>query len=779
MLAFGNGSGAAKQGPTVPTTRRTPSDDQTTRARPADGERRYRDLLMATSDYVWETDGDWILTALATRIEKPLDHEQGALIGLPVIQIAHESRRAELAPLLEARRKSPSPFHNVDFVAGRADGAAAPLEVSGVPMFDDAGAFQGYFGVARDVSEPTRSRRELEYRDELRIAVSRAATELVGAVNVQSGMPRALKILGEALKADRLLVFENRAEPPGPVALLHSWEAPGASRKGPMSEPLRDDGGAWTKAMRAGQIYVATASNADGPLARVLEHAEARTILFAPILVAGAWWGTLTADDCKTERAWSQAEEEVLALFAEIVGAVVLRERHQFERARAEQALNLSSHHDSLTGLASRKLFSERLDRAIVAAAGGAPGIAVLYVDLDHFKDVNDTLGHPVGDVLLQAVADRLRAVTREGDVVARFGGDEFAILQYEVRRPEQASELARQVIEALKEPFRIAEHDLHVGASIGIAVNDPGVTRAEEILSHAELALYRAKAEGRRTYRFFTSAMDTEARRRVVMADELRKGLAGGEFFLVYQPQVDMREGRIIGMEALIRWRHPVRGVVSPIEFIPAAESNGLIVQLGEWVLRAAAYQIRDWIDRGLAPPSVSVNVSPVQFRHPEQLESFIGALLREARLPRGVLQLELTESALMEASMAQADVLDRLHRQGLKISLDDFGTGYSSLDYLHRYRVDEIKIAQEFVQRMMDSRGDGAIVKAAISLAQALELRVLAEGVEGPEQAKLLSDWGCYEVQGFYFARPMVPAEVEKLLAKGFVRPPQAPAA
>ncbi|MFC3069373.1 putative bifunctional diguanylate cyclase/phosphodiesterase [Phenylobacterium soli] len=744
------------------------------------GEEPYRDLLMATADYLWQVDADGVLRELVARDSLPLQYEPGELIGRPVLDLTPEGARAALGRRLSSQLAARAAVDRLDILVLRKDGVETTLEVSARPIFDAGGVFRGYLGAAREVGDIRASRRELEYRDRLRVAVARAASELVGAASVQVGAPRALGILGEAMKLDRLLVFENRAEQPGPVALLFNWSASEVPAKdAPLGEPLQDDGGEWTQAMRAGRAYVAQAGEVDGLIGQLLDFAGAKTILFAPISVAGDWWGTLTADDCKSAREWTAAEKEVLTMFAEIVGASILRERHQLERARAEQALNLSSHHDTLTGLVSRKLFSERLDRAIGAVASGGPRFAVLYVDLDHFKDVNDTLGHPVGDVLLQAVAERLRSVTREGDVVARFGGDEFAVLQFGVARPEDAAGMAREIIEVLKEPFRIAEHNLHMGASIGIALQEAGAARAETMLSHAELALYRAKAEGRRTYRFFTAAMDTEARRRVVLADELRRGLAGGEFFLVYQPQVDMRQGRIIGVEALVRWRHPTRGVVSPAEFIPAAESNGLIVQLGEWVLRAAAYQTRAWMDRGLAPPSVSVNVSPIQFRHPEQLEDFIGALVRETGLPRGVLQLELTESALMEASMAQADVLDRLHRQGLKISLDDFGTGYSSLDYLHRYRVDEIKIAQEFVQRMVDNRGDGAIVRAAISLAQALELRVLAEGVERADQAKMLADWGCHEVQGFYFARPLPADEVEKLLAQRTVKPASAPVA
>lgn len=618
---------------------------------------------------------------------------------------------------------------------------------------------------------------------DLRAGVHDAVLRLMGAQNASAEMSTALQALARGMKAHRVLLFEAGGSYAGPVELLFGWSEPDAAP--PLGigavKAVIDAGAApdevWTT-LRAGRATAVSERTTANGLKTFLDSIGARSLLLAPILASGRCWGQVAVADAKRVRAWTQGEFDALQIFAELAGAAILRDRRLADSASAERAQALPIYHDPLTGLASRKLFLERLERAMAESQPEGEGFAVHYVDLDHFKDVNETMGHPVGDQLLQAVADRLRHVTRGTDVVARFGGDEFGVLELGIRRPEDAASLARKVVDALKEPFSIGGRELHIGGSIGVAVHEPGaLSDPEAMLSHAEIALYRAKADGRRTYRFFTEAMDAEARRRVLLADELRKGLAIGEFFMVYQPQVDMASSRITGVEALVRWRHPTRGIVPPEAFIRAAEANGMIVPLGDWILEEVCRQARAWLDDGLAPPSVSVNVSAIQFLRPMQLQETIAEIVRETRLPRGLLQIELTETALMEASIAKADVLDAFHRQGLKISLDDFGTGYSSLNYLHRYRVDQIKIAQEFVGGMVETPGDAAIVKAAIGLARALDLRIVAEGVERADQAKLLSDWGCQEVQGFYYSPPVSAEAFAALLRAGVLAPSPAP--
>jgi diguanylate cyclase (GGDEF)-like protein len=440
-------------------------------------------------------------------------------------------------------------------------------------------------------------------------------------------------------------------------------------------------------------------------------------------------------------------------------------------RKEAEDKLKKLAQFDLLTGLANRGVFVAEVGRAIERARRGERGFAVLYLDLDHFKDVNDTLGHPIGDRLLQSVAERLQTNVRVVDTLARFGGDEFALLMANIADPTDAGVLANKLLQIMAEPFVLDGNQVQAGVSIGIATYDPDAADAESLLAHADVALYLAKSEGRHTYRFFTDAMDAEVRQRVTLTSELYAGIAAGQLFLVYQPQVDMETSRLVGLEALVRWNHPTRGVLSPGEFLPAAERSGLIVMLGNWVLRSACRQAQQWLETGITLPPVAINVSALQFKAPRELEKLIDTVLADTGLPAGLLEIEMTETALMGTSSAHDNVVDRLRQRGLRIAIDDFGTGYSSLLYLRRFPVDRIKIAQEFVKDIGVELNDTAIVKAAIGLARELGIGVLAEGVETADQLRLLYGWGCRQAQGFYFAVPMPAEDILPLLRSGSV--------
>jgi diguanylate cyclase (GGDEF)-like protein len=623
----------------------------------------------------------------------------------------------------------------------------------------------------------------LDDQERVRDAIAESAALLVSAASVDAAMPRALEILGEALRVQRVLVVENAPTPDQPRALKFSYgwqsnDAPVVIDGGFFSGPLATspEVEAWLEPLQRGRPVIASARSAKGAVSQMLKASRSKSILFVPTFVEGQWWGTIGIDDCEIDRHWSPVETSALQIFASVVGGSIIRQRHWIERERAEEELERLSHHDALTGLANRVLFRDALEHAVARAHRGEKAFAVLYLDLDHFKDINDTLGHRTGDLLLQTVGERLVNATRETDMVARFGGDEFAVLVMDVRDPTDVGILASKIIDLISMPFAVEGNEVHISVSVGIAVYEPGGQDAETYLMHAELALYRAKADGRRTYRFFTDSMDVEVRARVTLNDELRRAIADEQFFLVYQPQVDIDSGRIVGVEALVRWRHPEQGVVYPDQFIPTAEKGGLIVPLGRWVLNEACRQTRAWLDAGVPIPLMAVNMSPAQFRAPVELERDIVAVLDQMRLPQGTLQLELTETTLMETSSTHASLLGRLRAMGIKISIDDFGTGYSSLDYLHRYSVDQIKIAQVFVAGIAERPEDVAIVKASIGLAREFGLNVIAEGAETAEQVDLLAGWGCREIQGYYFSRPLTADVVEPFLRQGFIRPGQA---
>jgi diguanylate cyclase (GGDEF)-like protein len=434
---------------------------------------------------------------------------------------------------------------------------------------------------------------------------------------------------------------------------------------------------------------------------------------------------------------------------------------------------------DLLTNLANRRAFTKRLTMAFNAAWRGAPPFAVLYLDIDNFKDVNDTLGHAMGDLLLKEVVNRLRNAVRPDDLVARFGGDEFAILLTEVSDPATAEDLAARIGRHLSAPFSIKGHKIRITSSIGIALYSPEVAGAEAMMMQADLALYGAKDDGRNCYRFHSQDLDLVVRDRVRVADELRLALDRGELELYYQPQVELATGRIIGLEALIRWNHQTRGLLTPAAFIPIAERTGAILPLGKWIFESACQQLKLWRAEGIAPPVLAVNVSGVQFKSAAELEREVAESLSRWNISPGDIELELTESVLMEATQRHSTALQNLRELGVKIAIDDFGTGYSSLKYLTQYPVNRLKLAQEFVFRVTVDYRNAAVVRAAIRLANELGLEVIAEGVETEAQVRFLLGAGCEQAQGYFFSRPVTAQKASELLRMGRIQPatPSAP--
>jgi diguanylate cyclase (GGDEF)-like protein len=435
----------------------------------------------------------------------------------------------------------------------------------------------------------------------------------------------------------------------------------------------------------------------------------------------------------------------------------------ELERER-ERALQ-QAHQDALTGLPNRLMFQVHMRQALTAAAPS--GMAVLYLDLDGFKAVNDTLGHPVGDALLRAVAGRLQNCARQTDLVARLGGDEFAIVQLNAPQPAAAAHLSERLLLSLRAPFLVQGHQIVIGTSIGVALAEPPAATADGLLRNADIALYNAKAAGRGAWRLFHPDMDLEMQARRRLETDLRCALADGQFELYYQPLVDATSQGLTGFEALLRWNHPTRGKVPPAEFIPLAEEIGLIRPIGAWVLERACADAANWP----SPLKVAVNLSPVQFRNGRLVQDVEHALAM-AGLPSRRLELEVTESVLLQQNEATLGILHGLRALGTRISMDDFGTGYSSLSYLHRFPFDKIKIDQSFVRNLAQEKGSLEIIRAVVGLGRALNMEVLAEGVETPEQLSMLQAEGCDELQGYLFSRPMSLPEARLAIAR-YLRP------
>ncbi|HEY2630401.1 MAG TPA: EAL domain-containing protein, partial [Usitatibacter sp.] len=421
--------------------------------------------------------------------------------------------------------------------------------------------------------------------------------------------------------------------------------------------------------------------------------------------------------------------------------------------------------HDALTKLPNRILLEDRVQQTVEECRRAESLCAILFVDLDRFKTLNDSLGHFAGDTVLRAVAERLRASVRHEDTVSRLGGDEFVILLRRVARMEDAGEVASKIIESVAQPILLDGHELRIGASVGISIFPEHGNDSARLIANADAAMYHVKKMGRSNFAYFAPEMSTYFPKRLALENELRAGIEKEQFVLHYQPKVDMRTSRIIGMEALVRWRHPQRGMVAPSEFIPFAEETGLIVPLGNWVLHEACRQAREWQKRGIGNLVMAVNISGVQFQQQDLVESVFDAL-EKTGLGAQYLELEITESVVMQNAADAIVMLEQLHQMGVGLSIDDFGTGYSSLNYLKRFPIDKLKIDQSFVRDISSDSDDAAIVRAIIAMAHGLRLRVVAEGVENEGQLDYLRTLDNDEYQGFFYSKPLAASEIERRL-------------
>jgi len=429
------------------------------------------------------------------------------------------------------------------------------------------------------------------------------------------------------------------------------------------------------------------------------------------------------------------------------------------------------AYHDALTDLPNRTLFHDRLSLAIAHSRRSGGTLVVMLVDLDHFKLINDTLGHSTGDQMLKLVAIRMQSILRQDDTVARAGGDEFSLLLSDLRSEDDIARLAQKIRRTLAEPFHIGGRELYVTASVGIGLFPGDGEDAEGIIKAVDLALFRAKDLGRDNYQFYTPVAQSRAQERLALENSLRRALEREELEIHYQPQLDLASTEIIGVEALIRWRHPSRGLVYPGEFIHLAEEIGLILPIGEWVLRSACQEALDWINRSQDPLRLAVNLSARQFQQPG-LNSMVERILKQTGFPASRLEIEITESVAMQNIDLTIPILQAFRDSGIGVAIDDFGTGYSSLSYLKLLPIDTLKIDQSFIREIATAKRDARIVRAVIEMAHSLGLRVVAEGVETEEQRDTLQGLECDEIQGFLFSRPVPADEIERLLGADAVQ-------
>jgi diguanylate cyclase (GGDEF)-like protein len=486
-------------------------------------------------------------------------------------------------------------------------------------------------------------------------------------------------------------------------------------------------------------------------------RANAKAVMAVPVHENGAVVGCLVVVSHTEGRHWDKASQDIHKAFAEHVSLAVTD-------ANTLEAMN-QAFHDSLTGLASRALFLTRMEGAFTSATDG---VAALFVDLDRFKVVNDSLGHAAGDLLLQGVAGRIDRCLRKGDTAARLGGDEFAVLLPGVTSVDEVVPVARRILEALREPFDLAGKQTFVSCSIGVAFSEIGGHDAQELMVRADLAMYQAKKLGKDRYELFQPAMQAEFQAGLQMEADLRRAIVRHEFELRYQPIVHLRTQEITGLEALIRWQHPEHGTIPPLDFIPLAEETGMIVPIGEWVLREACHQAARWNERREMPLTVSVNLSAVQLDQ-GNLPSLVDRALKDSGLAPGLLVIELTESLLVDHRPGTLRQLEEVKALGIRLAIDDFGTGYSSLAYLRRFPIDIIKIDKSFVDEVGDVPAAAALTLGIIQLGRALHLSTIAEGIEHAHQLSELTDGDCELGQGYYFAEPLTGSEMTDLLFPG----------
>jgi diguanylate cyclase (GGDEF)-like protein/PAS domain S-box-containing protein len=686
--------------------------------------------LASVADAVITVDAAGRVTYLNPAAENATGGALADALGKPlvrVLRIVHDDSGAALENVFETLRRSGERLElSSDVALLNRRGERVPIECTASPVRAEDGEFTGGVIVFRDVGRRRAAERALQSSEESRVENADALFEEKERAQV------TLNSIGDAVVSTNFW---------GRVTYLNI-----------VAERMTG----WTQAQASGRalddvfrlIDVVSRSPIATPTARAI--IENRTV--------GLGADCMLVRNDGAEVAIETSAAPIHDRHGGVIGAVMVAHDVTVARELSHKLARLALH-DSLTDVPNRTLFGDRLDQAMVRAHRTGSSVAVLYIDLDRFKHINDSLGHAVGDQLLKSVAYRLLSCVRSSDTVSRQGGDEFLVLLADIAHPRDAALCAEKILAALDAPLRLGGHDLRITASVGIATFPGDAADAESLLRNADFAMYQAKYRGRNNYQFFQPDMDSNAVERSSVETDLRLAVARQEFVLNYQPRVDLETGTIVGVEALIRWHRPRHGVMLPERFIPVAEESGLILPIGRWALETACRQARVWHDAGLAPICVAINVSAVELRGKDFLDN-VRQILEESGLEPRFLELELTETFMMQDWQSTAEILRALKGLGVRIALDDFGTGYSSLSYMKRFPIDALKIDQSFVRDITTDLDDASIVSAVVDMGRSLNMRVVAEGIQTRAQLDFLRERHCPEGQGFYFGAP-VPAE------------------
>ncbi len=659
-----------------------------------------------------------------------------------------------------------APVHSREMQLADAGGSPVPVSVSLSTLQDRDGRDIGRVLIARDLREQRRTHRALERRDAVLGAISFAAEQFLRSGEWTEGMEEVLARLGVAAGMDRVHIFKNEEGPDDPAAAArrYGWAADGSGPGGAAPEELRyvESGfRRWREVLGAGGIVHGPVGDLPPGERRALEARGVRSVVVVPIFVGERWWGFMELDDTSGGEDFSRAVLDALKAAADTLGTAIHRHDTRLELKRSQQEMTRLALYDTLTGLPNRNLFRDRLEHALERADRRGERVALLFLDLDRFKVVNDTLGHAAGDQLLSAVAQRILGRFRREDTVARLGGDEFAALLEDVSGVEEATAAASRLARAFEAPFEILDTEVHLEASTGVALSGEDDLRPDDLLRFADVAMYQAKQEGG-DWHVFDPGSDAGATRRLHRENALREAVREERLEIHYQPSVDLESGEILGVEALARMRGPEGELLAPREFVGLAEETGLIVPLGGRVLERACRRAAGWSRRRPEEEfRLSVNLSARQFQEAE-LTDRVRRALDESGLPADRLQLEITESVLMQG----IERAERLLGLGVRLAIDDFGTGYSSFEYLRHLRADVLKIDRSFVANLASDPRDAVIVETILGVGRKLGLEVVAEGVETEDQRDRLLELGCRRGQGFLFSPPLPPEELERRL-------------